>query len=645
MAQRSVKRKVEIFNSFKCFKPFPRKSHDVSLHKLPPKFRSIFPNISENAKICFGCRMQLYKGNFDPCDRFDRQKKKGSSDINNNDERKNMSIKCPSVSSDDESCSSTECNNRYHKAGVEVIEQLKDKFRNSQNFNEKVTILTLAPKSWGRIQLKREFGATDSQAKQAIKLASEKGILSSPDKIRGKTLSSDVESAVLNFYERDDISRLMPGIQDYVSVKQMNGVRNHVQKRLILCNLNELYTQFKEENMNMKIGFSKFAQLRPKHCVLAGSSRTHTVCTCLHHENIKLMILGANIKKITNSERLSLSNYKDCINATMCKEPKVECHERRCNTCPDMTKMKEYLINIFDKNCVSEVKFDLWQQTNRCTLETLVYDVDSFVTDFCERLEKLKVHDFISRQQTNFFNKLKEELSEGEFIITFDFAENYAFIKQNSVQSFHWNNNQATVFTIVMYYREDEKVNHKSMVVISDDLRHNTVAVYAYQNIIIQYIKDTFKDIRKIYYFTDGASQHFKNRNNFCNLAAHKNEFDIEAEWHFHATAHGKGACDGVGGNLKRLAARYSLQGPLSQHILNAKDLFNWAAKNMKETQIFYSSKEEHDAREAFLKPRFENSVQIKGTLHYHAYIPTSDNKLIVKTYSSSDDFKVFHVP
>ena len=40
-----------------------------------------------------------------------------------------------------------------------------------------------------------------------------------------------------------------------------------------LCNLQELYTAFKEKHPNVNIGFSKFCHLRPKWCVLDGSKR------------------------------------------------------------------------------------------------------------------------------------------------------------------------------------------------------------------------------------------------------------------------------------------------------------------------------------------------------------------------------------
>ena len=63
-----------------------------------------------------------------------------------------------------------------------------------------------------------------------------------------------------------------------------------------------------------------------------------------------------------------------------------------------------------------------------------------------------------------------------------------------------------------------------------------------------------------IYYYSDGAASQYKNRLNFLNLCYHESDFGIKAEWHYFATSHGKSACDGVGGTVKRLAARASLQ-------------------------------------------------------------------------------------
>ena len=57
-----------------------------------------------------------------------------------------------------------------------------------------------------------------------------------------------------------------------------------------LCNLQELYTTFKEKHPNVNIGFSKFCALRPKWFVLAGSKMTHSVCVWNAHQNVLLLV-------------------------------------------------------------------------------------------------------------------------------------------------------------------------------------------------------------------------------------------------------------------------------------------------------------------------------------------------------------------
>jgi len=52
------------------------------------------------------------------------------------------------------------------------------------------------------------------------------------------------------------------------------------KKRLLFCNLKKAYQWFKRDHQEIKIGFSKFAMLRPKNIVLVGASGTHSICVC-----------------------------------------------------------------------------------------------------------------------------------------------------------------------------------------------------------------------------------------------------------------------------------------------------------------------------------------------------------------------------
>ena len=56
------------------------------------------------------------------------------------------------------------------------------------------------------------------------------------------------------------------------------------------CNLQELYTAFKEKHPNVNIASSKFYALRSKGCVLAASRMTHSVCLCSAQQNVVLLV-------------------------------------------------------------------------------------------------------------------------------------------------------------------------------------------------------------------------------------------------------------------------------------------------------------------------------------------------------------------
>ena len=151
--------------------------------------------------------------------------------------------------------------------------------------------MTLAPIAWSHKKIMDVFGVSELIVHKACKLCPERGILAVPEPKRGKSLPADLVQLVKAFYQDDEYTSLIPGRKDYVSIKH----NIHHQKRLILCNLNELFRAFKEQNPTVSLRFSKFCILRPKWCVLAGSAGTHAVCGCTMHQNVKLLLETLNI--------------------------------------------------------------------------------------------------------------------------------------------------------------------------------------------------------------------------------------------------------------------------------------------------------------------------------------------------------------
>lgn len=146
---------------------------------------------------------------------------------------------------------------------------------------------------------------------------------------------------VVNDYARKRIvylnpaSRMMPGRQD---------VLQNTQKRVLLCSLNEAYIEFKTRHPGVKVGFTKFTQLRPNHCIKLGSSSQHNVCVCLIHQNMKLMIEGTiNAVNSRDNSQFPFKDCKDLISFVMCGDKQMqECSITMCKVCSkNLGELKE----------------------------------------------------------------------------------------------------------------------------------------------------------------------------------------------------------------------------------------------------------------------------------------------------------------
>ena len=149
-------------------------------------------------------------------------------------------------------------------------------------------------------------------------------------------------------------------------------------------------------------GFSKFAELRPPHCVLAGASGTHSGCVYTIHQNVKLMYLGARLSEMFAANSVSLPTYHHCLAKILCNPPLPICYLGQCTICPGISKFKDDLVTLLDENLNDDITFKQWGSVDRSTLETYTKSVDEFSDMFCEKLEVLRSHEFISTQQASF---------------------------------------------------------------------------------------------------------------------------------------------------------------------------------------------------------------------------------------------------
>ncbi|GBL67857.1 hypothetical protein AVEN_124150-1 [Araneus ventricosus] len=284
---------------------------------------------------------------------------------------------------------------------------------------------------WSRRKIKETFNVSDYSVRKAQKLFKDQGFLAEPARRNGKQLSPDIIELVKKFYQLDEQSRILPGMKDVVSI----GKKVYERKRLILCTLGELYSSFKLEYPNLKIGLSKFCSLRPKWCVLAGASGTHLVCVCTIHQNVILLIHGAGFEQ----------EYKQLMSYIVCEGAGRECMLRHCDKCPPKDNLVQFLQAKFeDYDDEDIVEYNQWVSTDRTEM---------------------------IRCSTS------GTASSNTAVVSMDFSENYAFTIQDEPQGYHWNSNSCTIHPVMIHCKDTSNVKLIiPLCIISDDLKHDHIS-------------------------------------------------------------------------------------------------------------------------------------------------------------------------
>ena len=141
------------------------------------------------------------------------------------------------------------------------LERLHDAMREKLKIAsslEKIQILTLIPNKWSQKYASKQFDMSEYLIWTAHELNKVGGILAKPAPKKGKTFPQETLDLVQSFYEDDEYSQQVPGKKDYVSI----GWNVQKQKRLVSCNLSELYSAFRDKHPNIKLGLSKFCTAR-----------------------------------------------------------------------------------------------------------------------------------------------------------------------------------------------------------------------------------------------------------------------------------------------------------------------------------------------------------------------------------------------
>lgn len=441
---------------------------------------------------------------------------------------------------------------------------------------------------------------------------------------------------VQQFLERDDNSRMTAGKKESITKN-----KEKKQKRYLNDSLRKLHNKFLKENPRfLNLSYSMFCKLRPFWIVTPLVTARDT-CLCKVHANFGLLITALKKKDlIVEKTPTELVQSLCCPGETL----QEQCLTRECSMC--MTKDVQF--NNFDSlECTSYEKWvtrkesvmikGVLKQTQKtiklkidCNLGSLASEAKQSINPFMNHIRNIK-------HQFDVIKNVKETLTEYEALLHFDFSQNYSCKYANEIQSFHFGGSrtQITLHTSVLYYKNNSKmcVKHKSFCSVSESLRHDPAAICAHLNPIIQQTKNNVPKLKKVHFLSDGPSTQYKNKTMFYFFGTYLSEklgVD-EIVWHYSEAGHGKGAADGIGGSIKRLADSLVSRG---MDVANFEQFLNALKENCKETSIFSVTDEEINNVDRMLPDH--PLKRFLGTMRVHQLTWDKDKPLTIQLRSLS---------
>lgn len=331
------------------------------------------------------------------------------------------------------------------------------------------------------------------------------------------TIKTRFKSIIEDFCRSDENSRICAGMKETVSVfNALLEIKEKLQKRILMYSFRDLYGKFVLEiKLEIYPKFSTFVSCNPKECVQAGKPGTHTICVCSQHENIRLKLSALN-------EKIS---YRYILSISVCSTENALCMLHKCTECPGLSAIIELLRISIDSLEYSDIKYLTWKTievqdensdkpVKRVTLTSVTEEKTSFLSSLSCDIWNLTDHHFISEAQKIYLTDLKKKIPANTCIILMDYAENYAFIAQNSIQAFYFNSVQATLHPFGMYFKTHDNcaTQYRNFCVISECLKHNATAVNTFIEVLMSHIKSQYGWIEKVIYFSDGAPSQYKNK-------------------------------------------------------------------------------------------------------------------------------------
>ncbi|CAG9798207.1 unnamed protein product [Chironomus riparius] len=371
------------------------------------------------------------------------------------------------------------------------------------------------------------------------------------------------------------------------------------------------HEEFNKTFPQIQISLSKFCELRPQNVKLFTEEIQYSF-KCVYCENAKFLFnaIAPFIADFRNS--LDDVMFKFC-----CDKENYPCISGECPICRDH---KDTLIGILQVDCMDKVvTYQEWRKNGGYTEKITEHaaTVRDVVEKIISGLKRLKMHIYLKKIQQQFFYDIKHTQSPKSATMVVDFAENYSVKGQNEVQSSYFGRKQISVFTCVSWIGQEQ---HESFAIINDNIQHSKEQVYFYLKLIISELQKEY-DLENLVIFSDGASSQFKNRFSLSTVMFSKRDFNLDMEWHFFCTSHGKSSADGIGAVVKRGVYQRVLLDKCS--VYTAKKFVECCKTFCNKINVFEVKQDDVIEQTRAIKERWNHISRIDGSRDAHCFKPS----------------------
>ena len=388
-------------------------------------------------------------------------------------------------------------------------------------------------------------------------------------------------NVVKEFFFREDISRVMPGKR--YATKLGPGY-------LLQVPLQSAFELFKSVHPNLKIGFSKFASLRPKNVRLLNNSHRE-YCVCVYCINVRYKVLC--LDRITTDRNKKLITELKLLDVISCpKSDNERFHHHACieGNCQKCKNVKQSLEEYYKLPKEQQVNWNRWENktmdngNNRRILVTKKGTVtellDEFVKDVSQPSQGMtfKKHLFNAHWQYMQYQSIKKNLPQECILQVIDFAKNRTITYQDEIKSAFFGARQVTVHPVVSYYHGKQDIVRDSTLFLSDDIKHDYHMVNHILKKADQHLKSRMgeKSVKQKIIFSDGCASQYKSKGPFADVSLNQK---CKISRNYYGSEHGKGEGDGEIGIIGRALERAVIGRKVI--INSAEDMCSWLEDNM----------------------------------------------------------------